>query len=188
MKRKRVVVLGATGSIGESALKVAHDIPERMEIVGLAAKSNAQKLAAAANEVRPESVCLVDETQIDGLRKALDYEPRIFSGESGLLEIACLTNADMVLVAIVGTGGLRPALAAIKSDRTGEIQLTNGLRELRKTRPIYACEVKGVRHDTGNKLGFLKAVVYFALRRPDLAEKFSAYLTSLNLETPVGKR
>ena len=117
MNRKRVVILGATGSIGESALKVARDIPERMEIVGLAAKSNAQKLAAAANEVRPESVCLVDETQIDVLRRALDYKPRIFSGEAGLLEIACLTNADMVLVAIVGTGGLRPALAAIKAGK-----------------------------------------------------------------------
>ena len=73
--------------------------------------------------------------------------------------------------------GHLPALAATKSDRTGEIQLTNGLRELLKSRPIYACEVKGVRHDTGNKLGFLKAVVYFALRRPDLADKFSAYLS-----------
>ena len=62
------------------------------------------------------------------------------------------------------------------SDRTGEIQLTNGLRHLLKNRPIYACEVKGVRHDTGNKLGFLKAVVYFALRRPDLAEPFAEYL------------
>jgi len=98
-------------------LKVARDIPERMEIVGLAAKSNAQKLAAAANEVRPESVCLVDETQIDVLRRALDYKPRIFSGEPGLLEIACLANADMVLVAIVGTGGLRPALGAIKAGK-----------------------------------------------------------------------
>src|ERR1700758_1584257 len=88
-----------------------------MEIVGLAAKSNAQKLAAAANEVRPESVCLVDETQIDVLRKALDYEPRICFGEAGLLEIACLTNTNMVLVAIVGTGGLRPALAAIKAGK-----------------------------------------------------------------------
>jgi len=117
MNRKRVVILGATGSIGESALKVARDIPERMEIVGLAAKSNAQKLAAAANEVRPGSVCLVDETKIDALWKALDYEPRIFSGEAGLLEIACLTNVDMVLVAIVGTGGLRPALGAIEAGK-----------------------------------------------------------------------
>jgi 1-deoxy-D-xylulose-5-phosphate reductoisomerase len=117
MNRKRVVILGATGSIGESALKVAQDIPERMEIVGLAAKSNAQKLAAAANEVRPESVCLVDETQIDVLRRALDYKPRIFSGEAGLIEIVSVTDADMVLVAIVGTGGLRPALAAIEAGR-----------------------------------------------------------------------
>src|SRR5438067_3772823 len=117
MNRKRVVILGATGSIGESELKVARDIPKRMEIVGLAAKSNAQKLAAAANEVRPESVCLVDETQIDILRKSLDYQPRIFSGTAGLLQIACLTGADIVLVAIVGTGGLRPALAAIEAGK-----------------------------------------------------------------------
>jgi len=117
MKRKRVVILGATGSIGESALKVARDIPERMEIVGLAANSNAQKLAAAANKVRCESICLVDQTKIDILRKALEFEPRIFVGEEGLREIACLTNADMVLVAIVGTGGLRPALAAIEAGK-----------------------------------------------------------------------
>src|SRR5437016_678784 len=117
MKRKRVVILGATGSIGESALKVARDIPERMEIVGLAANRNAEKLAEAANKVRPESVCLVDERKIDILRKALDYEPRIFAGEEGLREIACLTNGEMVLVAIVGTGGLRPALAAIEAGK-----------------------------------------------------------------------
>jgi UTP--glucose-1-phosphate uridylyltransferase len=88
-------------------------------------------------------------------------------------------------LAIIGryvlTPDLFPCLAATKSDRTGEIQLTNGLRELLKTRPIYACEVKGVRHDTGNKLGFLKAVVYFALRRPDLADRFSEYLAALDL-------
>ncbi len=92
-------------------------------------------------------------------------------------------------LAIIGryilTPDIFPCLAATKSDRTGEIQLTNGLRELLKTRPIYACEIKGVRHDTGNKLGFLKAVVYFAMRRPDLAGKFSDYLTSLELKAPT---
>ena len=116
-ERKRVVILGATGSIGESALKVARDIPERMEIVGLAANSNAEKLAAAANETRAQSVCLVDETKIDALQRALAYKPRIFGGQEGLLETARLTNADMVLVAIVGTGGLRPALAAIEAGK-----------------------------------------------------------------------
>ncbi len=117
MKRKRVVVLGATGSIGDSTLQVAHDIPERMEIVGLAANSNAEKLVAAANKMRPEAICLVDETKIDILQRELDYQPRIFTGEVGLRELACLTNADMVLVAIVGTGGLRPALAAIEAGK-----------------------------------------------------------------------
>jgi UTP--glucose-1-phosphate uridylyltransferase len=91
-------------------------------------------------------------------------------------------------LAIIGryvlTPDIFPALAKTKSDRTGEIQLTNGLRELVKSRPIYACEVKGVRHDTGNKLGFLKAVVYFALKRPDLADKFAEYLTSMNVRRP----
>ena len=117
MERKRVVVLGATGSIGESALKVARDIPERMEIIGLAVKTNVQKLAAQANLVKPEAVCLVDETRIGELRAALDYEPAVLAGEAGLQEIACLTNADMVLVAVVGTGGLRPALAAIEAGK-----------------------------------------------------------------------
>jgi UTP--glucose-1-phosphate uridylyltransferase len=95
-------------------------------------------------------------------------------------------------LAIIGryilTPDIFPSLAATKSDRTGEIQLTNGLRDLLKTRPIYACEIKGVRHDTGNKLGFLKAVVYFALKRPDLANQFSAYLMSLGLSVHAGKR
>src|SRR4051812_31141397 len=117
MKRKRVVVLGATGSIGESALKVAHDIPERMQIVGLAAKTNAKKLAEQANAVRPEAICIVDEAKADELRQQLDYAPKIFIGEAGLSEIAQLAGADMVLVAIVGTGGLRPALAAIEAGK-----------------------------------------------------------------------
>lgn len=92
-------------------------------------------------------------------------------------------------LAIIGryilTPDIFPALEATKSDRTGEIQLTNGLRELLKTRRIYACEVKGVRHDTGNKLGFLKAVVYFAMRRPDLRDRFAEYLATLGLDAAV---
>src|SRR5687768_10043995 len=89
-------------------------------------------------------------------------------------------------LAIIGryilTPDIFPALAATVTDRTGEIQLTNGLRQLLKSRPIYGVRVDGVRHDTGNKLGFLKAVVYFALRRPDLAQPFREYLQSIDLE------
>ena len=97
-------------------------------------------------------------------------------------------------LAIIGryilTPDIFPALeeTAREKDRTGEIQLTNGLRRLLKKRPIYGCRVNGVRHDTGNKLGFLKAVVYFALRRPDLAEPFREYLREqgLGVETTRG--
>jgi UTP--glucose-1-phosphate uridylyltransferase len=89
-------------------------------------------------------------------------------------------------LAIIGryvlTPDIFPALEATATDRTGEIQLTNGLRRLLRDRPIYGCRVDGVRHDTGNKLGFLKAVVYFALRRPDLAGAFADYLRAIDLE------
>jgi UTP--glucose-1-phosphate uridylyltransferase len=92
-------------------------------------------------------------------------------------------------LAIIGryilTPDIFPSLTATKSDRTGEIQLTNGLRDLLRSRPIYAYEIDGVRHDTGNKLGYLKAVVYFAMRRPDLAQPFRKYLDELfSLSTP----
>src|SRR5215471_18146099 len=117
VNRKRIVVLGATGSIGESAAKVARDIPERVEIVGIAANSKARELAAQANELRPGAVCIVDETKLDELRANLKYKPQIFCGEAGLREIASKVPSDMVLVAIVGTGGLRPALAAIEAGK-----------------------------------------------------------------------
>jgi UTP--glucose-1-phosphate uridylyltransferase len=95
-------------------------------------------------------------------------------------------------LAIIGryilTPDIFPALEETAKDRTGEIQLTNGLRRLLKKRPIYGCRINGVRHDTGNKLGFLKAVVYFALRRPDLAEPFREYLRSIGLDGPTVTR
>jgi UTP--glucose-1-phosphate uridylyltransferase len=95
-------------------------------------------------------------------------------------------------LAIIGryilTPDIFPALEATARDRSGEIQLTNGLRHLLKTRPLYACEVVGTRHDTGNKLGFLKALVYFALRRPDVAEPFRQYLETLDIRVGADTR
>jgi UTP--glucose-1-phosphate uridylyltransferase len=86
-------------------------------------------------------------------------------------------------LAIIGRYILTPdifeTLAKTERDKSGEIQLTNGLRSLLQRRPLYAYEIKGVRHDTGNKLGFLKAVVHFALKRPDLAGPFREYLAQV---------
>ena len=94
-------------------------------------------------------------------------------------------------LAIMGRYVLTPdifgVLAGVREDRTGEIQLTSGLRELLRQRPIYACEVQGVRHDTGTMLGFLKATMYFALKRGDLRDDLGAYLRSLLEQEPTGQ-
>jgi UTP--glucose-1-phosphate uridylyltransferase len=86
-------------------------------------------------------------------------------------------------LAIIGRYILTPDIFAslheTAKDKSGEIQLTNGLRHLLKSRPIYALEVDGVRHDTGNKLGFLKANLYFGLKRPELAQGLKDYLSTL---------
>jgi UTP--glucose-1-phosphate uridylyltransferase len=88
-------------------------------------------------------------------------------------------------LAIIGRYVLTPdlfeLLASTRADKRGEIQLTDGLRALRERRPMYAVEFEGTRYDTGDKLGFLKATVEFALARPDLADAFRAYLKALRL-------
>ena len=88
-------------------------------------------------------------------------------------------------LAIIGRYVLIPEIFAIlaetEPDARGEIQLTDGLRTLRGRRPMYAVQFEGRRYDTGDKLGFLKATVEFALDRPDLADEFRRYLKSLDL-------
>ena len=112
---KNVVVLGATGSIGQSAAKVARDIPGRMRIVGLSAHRNLAKLEELAEQFPEATLCITEERAptppaLAGCRKVL-------RGAEGLLELATMPEADMVLIAIVGTGGLRPALAAIEAGK-----------------------------------------------------------------------
>src|SRR5262249_38083413 len=158
------------------AIKQMIDVFERMGGPVLAVERVPRRDISSYGVISPDTTTPIG----DGVHRVLD-----------LVEKPAERDAPSDL-AIIGryilTPDIFPALAATKSDRTGEIQLTNGLRELLKSRPIFACEIKGVRHDTGNKLGFLKAVVYFALRRPDLADPFSEYLVSLGMPTPIGKR
>ena len=115
MSKRRVVILGSTGSIGESALKVARDIPERMEIVGLAAGKNATRLAEQVREFSPKAAALGDHSSSE-IRHPSFPCPLHF-GEAGLIELATLPEADLVLISIVGTAGLRPALAAIEAGK-----------------------------------------------------------------------
>jgi 1-deoxy-D-xylulose-5-phosphate reductoisomerase len=115
--RKRVVILGSTGSIGESALKVARDLPDRMEIVGLAAGRSAKALLAQAAEFRPRAVALYDEAELKSIRGQLPAGTACHGGPEGLIELATMPEADLVLVSIVGTAGLAPALAAIRAGK-----------------------------------------------------------------------
>src|SRR5919201_1900313 len=91
---------------------------------------------------------------------------------------------DAIIGRYVLTPDLFPILAETAADKRGEIQLTDGLRTLRRRRPMYAVEFVGKRYDTGDKLGFLKATVEFALDRPDLSDAFRAYLQGLDLYRP----
>src|SRR5271154_1429931 len=115
--KKRVVILGSTGSIGESALKVARDIPDRMEVIGLAAGRSAQALLTQAAEFKPRAVALYDTAELDAIRGHLPPGTACHGGAEGLIALATLPEADLVLVAIVGTAGLAPALAAIRAGK-----------------------------------------------------------------------
>jgi 1-deoxy-D-xylulose-5-phosphate reductoisomerase len=117
MRKRRVILLGSTGSIGTSAIKVAESLPDRMEIVGMAARQNAAALAKSANRLRPPHLCLVDQVQLSDLRNQLDYRPQIFTGEDGLEALARIEGADLVLVAIIGTAGFYPAMGAIDTGK-----------------------------------------------------------------------
>lgn len=116
-QRKNVVVLGSTGSIGESSLKVARDIPELMNVIGLAANRSVESLASQIDEFDIKQVCLFDPTGLDDLSKKVGSDVTLHTGEEGLVELATLPEADLVLIAIVGVAGLRPALAAIEAGK-----------------------------------------------------------------------
>jgi len=115
--RRKVLLLGSTGSIGTSALKVARDIPERMEIVGLAANSNVESLVEQVRETGVKQVALTDAAAAARARALLPADVVLHTGAQGLVDLVRASDADMVLVAIVGVAGLAPALAAIEEGK-----------------------------------------------------------------------
>jgi 1-deoxy-D-xylulose-5-phosphate reductoisomerase len=114
---KKVVLLGSTGSIGCSTLKVAHDLPDEIEIIALAANDNVAKLAEQARDTGVKHVAIYNATRRDELRRLLPDDVSIHCGAEGLREIATLAEADIVVISIVGTAGLHPALAAIRAGK-----------------------------------------------------------------------
>jgi 1-deoxy-D-xylulose-5-phosphate reductoisomerase len=114
---KNVVLLGSTGSIGTSTVKVANDLPDRIRLVGLAAGNNADLLIEQARRHQPEAISISNPAKAEELRKYFGATTQVYSGDEGLLKLATLRSADIVLIAIVGTAGLKPALAAIRAGK-----------------------------------------------------------------------
>ena len=113
---KNVVLLGSTGSIGTSTIKVVEDLPNRFRLIGLAAGNNTALLIEQTKKHQPLAVSIADPTNVSVLQSALGSTP-VYSGDDGLLKLATMPEADVVLIAIVGTAGLQPALAAIRAGK-----------------------------------------------------------------------
>lgn len=113
---KNVVLLGSTGSIGTSTVKVVEDLPDRFRLIGLAAGNNVQLLQEQVRKHRPQAVSISDPKKAGELQNTLG-PTAIYSGNDGLLKLATLPEAQIVLIAIVGTAGLQPALAAIRAGK-----------------------------------------------------------------------
>ncbi|HEX3797192.1 MAG TPA: 1-deoxy-D-xylulose-5-phosphate reductoisomerase [Verrucomicrobiae bacterium] len=114
---KKVVLLGSTGSIGTSTIKVADDLPDRIRIVGMAAGNNLELLLEQTRRHKPEAISISDPAKAKEAQDTLGTSANVYCGAEGLLKLATLPSADIVLIAIVGTAGLQPALAAIRAGK-----------------------------------------------------------------------
>ncbi len=120
LPKRRIVLLGATGSIGESTLRVITAHRDRLELVGIAARANHRRLAEIARQFCVRHVGLYDPAACAAGQDSAEFPAatKFHGGAGGLLELATLAEADIVLVAIVGTTALEPTLAAIAARKT----------------------------------------------------------------------
>ena len=114
---KRVILLGSSGSIGESTCKVARALPDKMQIVGLGVAKSTERLLEQAKEFGVKALAVSDPQAAEKVKSKLPEGAKFFPGAEGLARMVEETDADMVLVAIVGTAGLAPALAALRSGK-----------------------------------------------------------------------
>ena len=144
--KKKVVLLGATGSIGSSTLRVLRTHPERLQLTGVSAHSNYETLAEICHEFAVPHAVLSDESAYKNAKaaKCFPAQTELYCGEEGLLEVSTLPESNILLVAVVGACGLRPTLAAIEAGK--DIALAN--KELLVSGGAFVVEAakrKGVR-------------------------------------------
>jgi len=112
--KKKVVILGSTGSIGENALRVAKALPSRLSIVGIASRTSADRLLEQAAEFKVKHIAIADPAAAEAARANLARGLHLHGGQEGVEELAALPEADIVLCALVGMAGLKSVLAALR--------------------------------------------------------------------------
>lgn len=117
MKKTRVAVLGSTGSVGEAALDVIHRLGCRFELAAIAARRSIRRLAAQVRKYRPQRVVVSSEEAHPPLRALLKDRVNLQSGNSALIDLASAPDIDIVVMAMSGTDGLFPVLAALKTGK-----------------------------------------------------------------------
>lgn len=117
--KKRLAILGSTGSIGTQTLDVVRANPDRFEVYALTANRNIDMLVAQAQEFHPEVVCIADESLLDTLRARLsNCDCKVWGGADAIAETVTFPSIDVVVAAMVGYAGLRPTMEAIKAGKT----------------------------------------------------------------------
>lgn len=117
--KKKIAILGSTGSIGTQTLEVVATYPERYEVYALCAHRSIDKLIEQARTFHPEVVCIADETLYPALCEALsDLEIKVWAGEDAIAQMVTMPSIDVVVAAMVGYAGLRPTIEAIKAGKT----------------------------------------------------------------------
>ncbi|MBI1978202.1 MAG: 1-deoxy-D-xylulose-5-phosphate reductoisomerase, partial [Candidatus Omnitrophica bacterium] len=119
MSIKNISIVGSTGSIGMSTLRVVQAHPKSLSVVALAAKRNAEALYEQARKFRPKLVCIYEQDQAGWLEGRLKrFGIRVVTGDEGLIEVSTTRGAHQIVFATVGAVGLKPILAAIRAGKT----------------------------------------------------------------------
>lgn len=117
--KKRIAVLGSTGSIGTQALDVVRSNPDRFEVYAISANRSIELLIRQAREFHPEIVCIADDRLYEPLKMALaDMPLKVFAGADAIAEMVTLPSVDIVLASMVGYAGLYPTIQAIRHGKT----------------------------------------------------------------------
>lgn len=115
--KKKITILGSTGSIGENAIRVAHHLGSEVEVVGIAGGRRVERVAEQARTLACRYAGIGDQTLVSSLADSTPVDCQAVSGVDGMIEMATAPEVDTVLCAVVGTAGLKPVLAAIKAGK-----------------------------------------------------------------------